>query len=246
MTNRYIFNILSPTKENLISGDLYEKNYFNPSFADEEIRFTLSAEKPENNSAEVILVCDRNPGISEAEFNILYNSSIIGLSGYDFAIDGFSSEEFANEGRINVKYSKKDNDLSAGGKLCSLFFDIKNSDEKLAGVTIEFVTLKDNEGNELNRLVESCEIEIPDGIEENTKKNSDSDSKTFDDSTNLKTDNSKSESKNTNGNNAENAISNSIESDNNTAETVLLIIGAVMIVFGASVLFINFKSRNKK
>lgn len=216
------------------------------SFADEEIRFTLSAEKPENNSAEVILVCDRNPGISEAEFNILYNSSIIGLSGYDFAIDGFSSEEFANEGRINVKYSKKDNDLSAGGKLCSLFFDIKNSDEKLAGVTIEFVTLKDNEGNELNRLVESCEIEIPDGIEENTKKNSDSDSKTFDDSTNLKTDNSKSESKNTNGNNAENAISNSIESDNNTAETVLLIIGAVMIVFGASVLFINFKSRNKK
>ncbi len=217
-----------------------------PSFADEEIRFTLSAEKPENNSAEVILVCDRNPGISEAEFNILYNSSIIGLSGYDFAIDGFSSEEFANEGRINVKYSKKDNDLSAGGKLCSLFFDIKNSDEKLAGVTIEFVTLKDNEGNELNRLVESCEIEIPDGIEENTKKNSDSDSKTFDDSTNLKTDNSKSESKNTNGNNAENAISNSIESDNNTAETVLLIIGAVMIVFGASVLFINFKSRNKK
>ena len=158
------------------------------AFAEDEIRFTLSAEKPENNTAEVVLVCDRNPGISEGEFNILYNSSIISLSGYDFAIDGFSTEEFADEGRMNVKFSKTDNDLSAGGKICSLMFDIKNSDEKLAGVTIEFASLKDNDGNELSRLVESCEISIPDGIEKNTDESSNTNSDVNEDNTKSETD----------------------------------------------------------
>lgn len=211
------------------------------AFADEEIRFTLSAEKPENNSAEVVLVCDRNPGISEAEFNILYNSSIVGLSGYEFAIDGFSSEEFADEGRINVKFKKADNDLSAGGKLCSLMFDIKNSDEKLAGVTIEFTSLKDNDGNELSRLVESCEISIPEGIEENT----DSDSEAYDNSSNSNID-EESNSESIDSSNAKDAISNSIDNENDIAGKILLIIGGVMIVVGASVLFLNFKSRNRK
>ncbi len=214
------------------------------AFAEDEIRFTLSAEKPENNTAEVVLVCDRNPGISESEFNILYNSSIISLSGYDFAIDGFSTEEFADEGRMNVKFSKTDNDLSAGGKICSLMFDIKNSDEKLAGVTIEFASLKDNDGNELSRLVESCEISIPDGIEENTDESSNPNSDTNEDKTKSEID-KETESENT-GSEADEAISNSVEGENDIAGTVLLIIGGIMIVVGLSVLFLNFKARNKK
>ena len=214
------------------------------AFAEDEIRFTLSAEKPENNTAEVVLVCDRNPGISEGEFNILYNSSIISLSGYDFAIDGFSTEEFADEGRMNVKFSKTDNDLSAGGKICSLMFDIKNSDEKLAGVTIEFASLKDNDGNELSRLVESCEISIPDGIEENTDESSNPNSDINEDNTKSETD-QETESKNTDSE-ADEAISNSVEGENDIAGTVLLIIGGIMIVVGLSVLFLNFKARNKK
>lgn len=214
------------------------------AFAEDEIRFTLSAEKPENNTAEVVLVCDRNPGISEGEFNILYNSSIISLSGYDFAIDGFSTEEFADEGRMNVKFSKTDNDLSAGGKICSLMFDIKNSDEKLAGVTIEFASLKDNDGNELSRLVESCEISIPDGIEENTDESSNTNSDTNEDNTKSEID-KETEAENTNSE-ADEALSNSVEGENDIAGTVLLIIGGIMIVVGLSVLFLNFKARNKK
>ena len=215
--------------------------------ADDEIKFTLSAEKPENNSAEVILVCDRNTGVSEGEFNILYNSSIISLSGYDFAVDGFSTEEFADEGRMNVKFSKTDNDLSAGGKICSLMFDIKNSDEKLAGVTIEFTSLKDSDGNELSRLVESCEISIPDGIEENTIKNSKSDRDIYDDNSEFKTDENGSVNKSENTDNeADDAISRSIEDENDITEIILLIIGGVMIVAGVSVLIVNFKARNKK
>ena len=214
------------------------------AFAEDEIRFTLSAEKPENNTAEVVLVCDRNPGISEGEFNILYNSSIISLSGYDFAIDGFSTEEFADEGRMNVKFSKTDNDLSAGGKICSLMFDIKNSDEKLAGVTIEFASLKDNDGNELSRLVESCEISIPDGIEENSDESSNPNSDVNEDNTKSETD-KETESENTDSE-ADEAISNSVEGENDIAGTVLLIIGGIMIVVGLSVLFLNFKARNKK
>ena len=210
-----------------------------------EIRFTLSAEKPENNTAEVVLVCDRNPGISEGEFNILYNSSIISLSGYDFAIDGFSTEEFADEGRMNVKFSKSDNDLSAGGKICSLMFDIKNSDEKLAGVTIEFASLKDSDGNELSRLVESCEISIPDGIEENSDESSDSKSDINEDNAKSETDDKLTESENTDSE-ADEAISNSVEGESDIAGTVLLIIGGIMIVVGLSVLFLNFKARNKK
>lgn len=225
------------------------------SFADNEIRFTLSSEKPENNSAEVVLVCDRNPGISEGEFNILYNSSIISLSGFKFEIDGFSTEEYADEGRINVKFSKKDNDLSAGGKICSLYYDIKNSDEKLAGVNIEFVSLKDNNGSELSRLVESCEISIPDGIENNTDKNSDSNSETYESNTESETDETNNDSENTDSSNtkdaedeenAEDAISNSYEEENDTAETVLLIIGGIMIVAGAGVLFVNVRAKSKK
>lgn len=215
------------------------------ALADDEIRFTLSAEKPENNTAEVVLVCDRNPGISEGEFNILYNSSIISLSGYDFAIDGFSTEEFADEGRMNVKFSKSDNDLSAGGKICSLMFDIKNSDEKLAGVTIEFASLKDSDGNELSRLVESCEISIPDGIEENSDESSDSKSDINEDNAKSETDDKLTESENTDSE-ADEAISNSVEGESDIAGTVLLIIGGIMIVVGLSVLFLNFKARNKK
>lgn len=215
------------------------------ALADDEIRFTLSAEEPENNTAEVVLVCDRNPGISEGEFNILYNSSIISLSGYDFAIDGFSTEEFADEGRMNVKFSKSDNDLSAGGKICSLMFDIKNSDEKLAGVTIEFASLKDSDGNELSRLVESCEISIPDGIEENSDENSDSKSDINEDNSKSETDDKLTESENTDSE-ADEAISNSVEGESDIAGTVLLIIGGIMIVVGLSVLFLNFKAKNKK
>lgn len=215
------------------------------ALADDEIRFTLSAEKPENNTAEVVLVCDRNPGISEGEFNILYNSSIISLSGYDFAIDGFSTEEFADEGRMNVKFSKSDNDLSAGGKICSLMFDIKNSDEKLAGVTIEFASLKDSDGNELSRLVESCEISIPDGIEENSDESSDSKSDINEDNAKSETDDKLTESENTDSE-ADEAISNSVEGESDIAGTVLLIIGGIMIVVGLSVLFLNFKAKNKK
>ena len=209
------------------------------AFAEEEIRFTLSAEDVENNTAEVILVCDRNPGISEGEFNILYNSSIIGLNGYEFAIDGFTTEEFTDEGRVNVKFSKSDNDLSAGGKICSLIFDIKNSDEDLAGVTIEFTSLKDNDGNELSRLVESCEINIPDGIEENTDINSDTDKRE------AKTDKIQSVTENTDDE-AEDAVSNSIQGDNGISEMVLLIVGGIMIIVGTGVLFANFKSKNEK
>ncbi len=215
------------------------------ALADDEIRFTLSAEKPENNTAEVVLVCDRNPGISEGEFNILYNSSIISLSGYDFAIDGFSTEEFADEGRMNVKFSKSDNDLSAGGKICSLMFDIKNSDEKLAGVTIEFASLKDSDGNELSRLVESCEISIPEGIEENSDESSDSKSDINEDNAKSETDDKLTESENTDSE-ADEAISNSVESESDIAGTVLLIIGGIMILVGLSVLFLNFKAKNKK
>lgn len=215
------------------------------ALADDEIRFTLSAEKPENNTAEVVLVCDRNPGISEGEFNILYNSSIISLSGYDFAIDGFSTEEFADEGRMNVKFSKSDNDLSAGGKICSLIFDIKNSDEKLAGVTIEFASLKDSDGNELSRLVESCEISIPEGIEENSDESSDSKSDINEDNAKSETDDKLTESEKTDSE-ADEAISNSVEGESDIAGTVLLIIGGIMIVAGLSVLFLNFKARNKK
>lgn len=215
------------------------------ALADDEIRFTLSAEKPENNTAEVVLVCDRNPGISEGEFNILYNSSIISLSGYDFAIDGFSTEEFADEGRMNVKFSKSDNDLSAGGKICSLMFDIKNSDEKLAGVTIEFASLKDSDGNELSRLVESCEISIPDGIEENSDESSDPKSDINEDNAKSESDDKLTESENTDSE-ADEAISNSVEGESDIAGTVLLIIGGIMIVVGLSVLFLNFKARNKK
>lgn len=212
------------------------------AFAEEEIRFTLSAEEVENNTAEVILVCDRNPGISEGEFNILYNSSIIGLNGYEFAVDGFTTEEFSDEGRINVKFKKADNDLSAGGKICSLMFDIKNSDEDLAGVTIEFTSLKNNDGNELSRLVESCEINIPDGVVENTDKNSDTDKVN---NTEPETNEIQSKSENS-VSEAEDAVSNSIENENDISEKVLLIIGGAMIVLGAGVLFANFKSRNKK
>ena len=215
------------------------------ALADDEIRFTLSAEKPENNTAEVVLVCDRNPGISEGEFNILYNSSIISLSGYDFAIDGFSTEEFADEGRMNVKFSKTDNDLSAGGKICSLMFDIKNSNEKLAGVTIEFASLKDSDGNELSRLVESCEISIPDGIEENSDESTDSKSDINEDNAKSETDEKLTESENTDSE-ADEAISNSVEGESDIAGTVLLIIGGIMIVVGLSVLFLNFKAKNKK
>lgn len=217
-----------------------------PSFADEEVEFKLSAENTENNSAEVILVCDRNPGISEGEFNILYNSSIISLSGFEFSVEGFSTEEFADEGRINVKFNKKENDLSAGGKICSLFYDIKNSNEKLAGVTIEFVSLKDNDGNELSRLVESCEISIPDGIEESTEKNSESDSETNENNSESEADESETKSESTDSSDAEDAISNSIEDENNIATTVLLIIGGIMIVVGASVLFVNVKLKSGK
>lgn len=216
------------------------------AFADEEVEFKLSAENTENNSAEVVLVCDRNPGISEGEFNILYNSSIIGLSGFEFSVEGFSTEEFADEGRINVKFSKKDNDLSAGGKICSLFYDIKNSNEKLAGVTIEFVSLKDNDGNELSRLVESCEISIPDGIEESSEANSDSDSETNENKAESSTDESETKSESNGSSDAEDAISNSIEEKNNIATTILLIIGGVMIVVGASVLFVNVRAKSRK
>lgn len=214
------------------------------ALADDEIRFTLSAEEPENNTAEVVLVCDRNPGISEGEFNILYNSSIISLSGYDFAIDGFSTEEFADEGRMNVKFSKTDNDLSAGGKICSLMFDIKNSNEKLAGVTIEFASLKDSDGNELSRLVESCEISIPEGIEENSDESTDSKSDINEDNAKSETD-KEAESENTDSE-ADEVISNSVEGESDIAGTVLLIIGGIMIVVGLSVLFLNFKAKNKK
>ncbi len=203
-----------------------------PAYADEEIRFTLSSEEPEDNSAEVVLVCDRNPGISEGEFNILYNSSIISLSSYEFEVEGFSTEEFADEGRMNVKFSKEDNDLSAGGKLCSLIFDIKNSNEKLAGVTVEFISLKDNDGNELSRLVESCEISIPEGIVES----SDSDSEI---------DESSSKSENIDKD-AKDAMSNSIEKDNDIAEIILLIIGGIMIVVGVSVLIINARAKSRE
>lgn len=209
------------------------------ALADEEIRFTLSAEEPENNSAEVVLVCDRNPGISEGEFNILYNSSILSLSDYEFSMEGFSTEEFSDEGRMNVRFVKKDNALSSGGKLCSLIFNIKNSNERLAGVTIEFISLKDSDGNDLNRLVESCEISIPEGIVESLN----SDSESYGKGTKNETD---EESRNTDSSDAKDAISTSIEDKSNITETVLLIIGGIMIVAGASVLFFNVKSRSRK
>lgn len=224
------------------------------AFADDEIRFKLSAEKPENNTAEVVLVCDRNPGISQGEFNILYNSSIISLNGFEFKCEGFATEEFDEEGRLNVKFEKSDNDLSAGGKLCSLFFNINNSNERLAGVTIEFVSLKDNDGNELSRLVESCDISIPDGIEESNQdsldenNSSENDIDEEDDENSKTTQNSSSDSSETviDSSNDKEAFSNSVEDENNTAEIILLILGGVMIIVGASVLFVNLKQRKKK
>lgn len=226
------------------------------AFAEDDIRFKLSAEKPENNMAEVVLVCDRNPGISEGEFNILYNSSIVNLNGYEFKCEGFTTEEFDEEGRLNVKFEKAEDDLSAGGKLCSMFFNINNSNEKLAGVTIEFVTLKDNDGNELSRLVESCDITIPDGIEEDTSDNSDNDSSEDDNSDYEENEDNEEDTDITsesteisteNSSNAEKeALSTSVEDENNTAEIILLILGGVMIVVGGSVLFINLKSKRKK
>lgn len=217
--------------------------------ADNEIRFKLSAEKPENNTSEVILVCDRNPGISEGEFNIMYNSSIISLGGYEFKCEGFTTEEVKDEGRINVKFKKSDSDLSEGGKVCSLFFNINNSNEKLAGVTIEFVSLKDNEGNELNRLVESCDITIPDGIEPNTQenlsdKNSDSNSSDISEEANEKTENTSASS--LNSNNDKETLSNSVEDENDAVEIILLILGGIMIVGGAVVLYFNLKSKKGK
>lgn len=215
--------------------------------ADDEIRFKLSAEEPENNTAEVILVCDRNPGISEGEFNIMYNSSIVSLNGYEFKCEGFTTEEFDDEGRVNVKFKKSDDDLSAGGKVCSLLFNINNSNEKLAGVTIEFISLKDNDGNELNRLVESCDISIPDGIEESNQNNltdNDSiDSNENDEETDKENQTSSTKSENSDD---KEAISNSVEDENNTAEIILLILGGVMIVTGACVLFVNLKSKKQK
>lgn len=226
------------------------------AFSEDEIRFKLSAENPENNTAEVVLVCDRNPGISEGEFNILYNSSIINLNGYEFKCEGFSTEEFDEEGRLNVKFEKSEDDLSAGGKICSLFFNINNSNENLAGVTIEFVSLKDNDGNELSRLVESCDISIPDGIEEDTQDDlndsaSSEDEKTDDkngEETEESIDNSSesSEISTENSTDEKEAFSTSVEDENNTAEIVLLILGGIMIVFGASVLLVNLKQKKKK
>lgn len=224
------------------------------AFADEEIRFKLSAEEVQNNSAEVILVCDRNPGISEGEINILYNSSIISLNGYEFKCEGFSTDEFDEEGRLNVKFKKSEDDLSAGGKLCSLFFNINNSSEKLAGVTLEFVSLKDSDGNELSRLVESCDISIPDGIDENTQDNS-SDINSSEEAVNKEDDEDNTITQNLSSNSSETvndssndkeAFSNSVEDENNTAEIILLILGGVMIILGASVLFLNLRQRNKK
>lgn len=219
------------------------------ALADDEIRFKLSAEKPENNTAEVILVCDRNPGISECEFNIMYNSSIISLGGYEFKCEGFTTEEINEEGRINVKFKKSDNDLSAGGKVCSLFFNINNSNEKLAGVTLEFVSLKDNDGNELRRLVESCDITIPDGIEPITQDNS-SDDNFNANSTNI-SDNENETTENTSASSLSNdndqeALSNSVEDENDTVEIILLILGGIMIVGGAVVLYFNLKSKKGK
>lgn len=219
------------------------------ALADDEIRFKLSAEKPENNTAEVILVCDRNPGISECEFNIMYNSSIISLGGYEFKCEGFTTEEINEEGRINVKFKKSDNDLSAGGKVCSLLFNINNSNEKLAGVTLEFVSLKDNGGNELNRLVESCDITIPDGIEPITQDNS-SDDNFNANSTNI-SDNENETTENTSASSLSNdndkeALSNSVEDENDTVEIILLILGGIMIVGGAVVLYFNLKSKKGK
>lgn len=220
------------------------------AFADDEIRFKLSAEKPENNTSEVILVCDRNPGISEGEFNIMYNSSIVSLNGYEFKCEGFTTEEFDDEGRVNVKFKKSDDDLSAGGKVCSLLFNINNSNEKLAGVTIEFVSLKDNDGNELSRLVESCDISIPDGIEESNQNNL-TDNNLSEDNSNDNDDNDSDIAQNTSSDNSDNnnekeAISSSVEDENNTAEIILLILGGVMIVVGACVLFVNLKSKKQK
>lgn len=219
------------------------------ALADDEIRFKLSAEKPENNTAEVILVCDRNPGISEGEFNIMYNSSIVSLNGYEFKCEGFTTEEINEEGRINVKFKKSENDLSAGGKVCSLLFNINNSNEKLAGVTIEFVSLKDNDGNELSRLVESCDITIPDGIEPITQDNS-SDDNFNENSTNI-SDNENETTENTSASSLSNdndqeALSNSVEDENDTVEIILLILGGIMIVGGAVVLYFNLKSKKEK
>lgn len=219
------------------------------ALADDEIRFKLSAEKPENNTAEVILVCDRNPGISEGEFNIMYNSSIVSLNGYEFKCEGFTTEEFDDEGRVNVKFKKSDDDLSAGGKVCSLLFNINNSNEKLAGVTIEFVSLKDNDGNELSRLVESCDITIPDGIEPITQDNS-SDDNFNANSTNI-SDNENETTENTSASSLSNdndqeALSNSVEDENDTVEIILLILGGIMIVGGAVVLYFNLKSKKEK
>lgn len=219
------------------------------ALADDEIRFKLSAEKPENNTAEVILVCDRNPGISEGEFNIMYNSSIVSLNGYEFKCEGFTTEEFDDEGRVNVKFKKSDDDLSAGGKVCSLLFNINNSNEKLAGVTIEFVSLKDNDGNELSRLVESCDITIPDGIEPITQDNS-SDDNFNENSTNI-SDNENETTENTSASSLSNdndqeALSNSVEDENDTVEIILLILGGIMIVGGAVVLYFNLKSKKEK
>lgn len=219
------------------------------ALADDEIRFKLSAEKPENNTAEVILVCDRNPGISEGEFNIMYNSSIVSLNGYEFKCEGFTTEEINEEGRINVKFKKSENDLSAGGKVCSLLFNINNSNEKLAGVTIEFVSLKDNDGNELSRLVESCDITIPDGIEPITQDNS-SDDNFNANSTNI-SDNENETTENTSASSLSNdndkeALSNSVEDENDTVEIILLILGGIMIVGGAVVLYFNLKSKKGK
>lgn len=219
------------------------------ALADDEIRFKLSAEKPENNTAEVILVCDRNPGISEGEFNIMYNSSIVSLNGYEFKCEGFTTEEFDDEGRVNVKFKKSDDDLSAGGKVCSLLFNINNSNEKLAGVTIEFVSLKDNDGNELSRLVESCDITIPDGIEPITHDNS-SDDNFNANSTNI-SDNENETTENTSASSLSNdndkeALSNSVEDENDTVEIILLILGGIMIVGGAVVLYFNLKSKKEK
>lgn len=219
------------------------------ALADDEIRFKLSAEKPENNTAEVILVCDRNPGISEGEFNIMYNSSIVSLNGYEFKCEGFTTEEFDDEGRVNVKFKKSDDDLSAGGKVCSLLFNINNSNEKLAGVTIEFVSLKDNDGNELSRLVESCDITIPDGIEPITQDNS-SDDNFNANSTNI-SDNENETTENTSASSLSNdndkeALSNSVEDENDTVEIILLILGGIMIVGGAVVLYFNLKSKKGK
>lgn len=221
------------------------------AFADDEIRFKLSAEEAENNMSEVILVCDRNPGISEAEFNILYNSSIISLNGFEFKCEGFSTEEFDDEGRINVKFEKSENDLSEGGKICSLFFDINNSNEELAGVTIEFVALKDTDGNELSRLVEACDISIPDGVEEITENSDENASQNDKSISDEESEANYSESKTdetdeTDEDSSEkDALSTSVEENNNTAEIILLIIGGVMIIGGAGVLILNLKQKKK-